>query len=366
MLINAVAFILVLGILVLVHEFGHFIMAKLFGVKVEEFSIGFPPRIFSFKKGETKYTIGLLPLGGYVQMLGEGGESKDKRAFNTQTPGKRFGISIAGVVMNIVLAWFILTIGFTAGMPALLTPPEKVAGNTISADITVVEVQKDSPAEVGGLKKDDKIISANNRGEVVEFSGINQFISYNKSHKGQIIVYDVKRDSSEVAVNVTLRDTDESQLGVQVESSSLVKVPFYLAPVTALSETWNITATTFTLLGSFVADVFKTGKVSDEVGGPVKIYVYTGLAVQAGFIFLMQFIALLSVNLALINILPIPALDGSKIFLTILEKLFGRKVIKESTENLIHAIGFGILIILILLITFKDLGIGQKITHIFK
>jgi regulator of sigma E protease len=176
----------------------------------------------------------------------------------------------------------------------------------------------------------------------------------------------VKRSDSEVAVNVALKDADESQLGVQVESSSLVRVPFYLAPVTALKETYEITATTFRLLGSFVADVFKTGKVSDEVGGPVKIYLYTGMAVKAGFIFVLQFIALLSVNLALINILPIPALDGSKIFLTILEKLFGKRVIKESTENLIHTIGFAILIIFILLVTFKDLNLSEKIMHIFK
>lgn len=354
MLITVIAFIVVLGVLVLFHEFGHFITAKLSGVKVLEFSIGFPPRIFSVKKGETKYTIGAFPLGGYVQMLGENEESKDKRAFNTQPPGKRFIISIAGVVMNIILAWLIFSIGFMAGMTPLATPADKLGG-TVKTEVAVADVQAGSPAADGGLKQNDILLSASIQGQSQAFASVQSLVDFNSAHKGQTVVYAIKRDGETKNIQVNLRNTEQSQLGIAIADQTKVKVAWYKAPLAGLKETYNVTALTFKMLGQLFAKLFSTGQVSEDVGGPVKIYVYTGLAVKAGLIVFLQFIAMLSVSLALFNILPIPALDGSKLVFIILEKIAGKKVLKESVENIVHTIGFALLIILILAITYKDI-----------
>lgn len=354
MLITAIAFIVVLGVLVLFHEFGHFITAKLSGVKVLEFSIGFPPRIFSVKKGETKYTVGAFPLGGYVQMLGENEESKDKRAFNTQPPGKRFLISVAGVVMNIILAWLIFSIGFMVGMTPLATPADKLGG-TVRTEVAVADVLAGSPAAQGGLTQKDVLLSANAGGQSQIFISVQSLIDFNTAHKGQSVVYLIKRNGANKEVSVNLKNTEQSQLGISIVDQTKVKVAWYKAPLAGLKETYNVTALTFKMLGQLFAKLFSTGQVSEDVGGPVKIYMYTGLAVKAGFVVFLQFIGMLSVSLALFNILPIPALDGSKMVFILLEKIAGKKVLKESVENIVHTIGFALLIILILAITYKDI-----------
>jgi len=154
-LLTIVAFIFAIGILITVHELGHFLAAKASKIKVEEFAIGFPPRIFSFKKKETNYTIGALPLGGYVKMLGEDSTSKDPRAFNNQTPGRRFFVSVAGVFMNFVLAWLLLSIGLSIGMTPMATPSDQVPGKRIKSQIFLAEIQKNSAADIAGLELGD-------------------------------------------------------------------------------------------------------------------------------------------------------------------------------------------------------------------
>lgn len=354
MILTIITFIIVLGILIIVHEFGHFIVAKKVGVKVLEFAIGFPPRIAHFKKGETKYAINAIPIGGYVKMLGELEHSKDKRAFENQKPSKRFAISIAGVVMNFVLAWLLLTIGFEIGMSPIVTDPNTIPGKIISSEIIIADTVKDSPAEAAKIQAGDVLISGTFQNETKKFASAKEVSDFTGAHHNQSVIFQIKRDNKEINQEVYLSGTADVPFGVSMIDKSIVRATWYMAPYVALKEVGGVTKLTFQFLGGFFKNLFSKGQVSEEVGGPVAIYVYTGLAVRAGILVLIQFVALLSINLGLINILPFPALDGGRILFIILERISGKRVVKESVENIIHTIGFAILILLILAITYKD------------
>jgi len=355
MILTIIVFLIVLGLLVIVHEFGHFIIAKKTGVKVEEFAVGFPPRIYSKKRGETQYSINAIPLGGYVKMLGELEHSKDKRAFENQKPVVRFWISIAGVTMNIILAWLLLTIGFAVGMSPIVSDPASIPGKKLSSEIILADVVKDSPADKAGIQAGDIALSATSDGVLTEFSTLDQFDQYNTDHKSKVVIYGLKRNDELVTKTATLSDDSDSQIGVAIIEKAEIRVPWYKAPYVALRETYRIAQLTFEFLWAFIAKLFTHGQFVEGVGGPVAIYTYTGLALKAGVMVLLQFVALLSINLALINILPFPALDGGRIVFIILERFYGKKVVKEHIENIIHNIGFGLLIIFILAITYKDI-----------
>lgn len=354
MILTIIIFLLVIGVLILVHEFGHFVMAKKAGVKVEEFAIGFPPRVFSVKKGETEYSINAIPLGGYVKMLGELEHSSNPRAFENQTPGKRFFISIAGVVMNVLLAWLILTIGFAVGMSPIVSSSDSIPGKKLSTEIILADIAKDSPAEKAGIKSGDIALSATSESVSTTFSSLSQFDEYNTNHKSKTVTYVLKRDNETVSKEAVLTDDSDSQLGISIIEKTAIQVPWYRAPVVALRETYKIIQLTFEFLFSLISKLFIHGQVEQGVGGPVQIYVLTGMAIKAGIMVLLQFVALLSINLAVINILPFPALDGGRLVFIVLEKIFRKKVVKEKVENTIHMIGYGLLILLIVAITYRD------------
>ncbi|MFA6963417.1 MAG: M50 family metallopeptidase [Patescibacteria group bacterium] len=355
MFITILAFIFVLGILILVHELGHFIVAKMVGVKVEEFSIGFPPRIFSFKKGETKYSIGALIFGGYVKMLGEETESASPRAFNQQKPGKRFAISVAGVIMNFVLAWIILSIGLSIGMTPPVTPSDEVPfSQATKGQVYIVEFLDGSSAQKAGVKLGDQIVKLTKGTDEVTPTTPEQVTDFSGRNKGSEITIKINRNNVPVEQTILLPAT-EAPLGIGMVNQSIVKVKWYAAPYVALLETWGIVKVIFMFLGSFFSQLFHTGTLSDQVGGPVAIYNLSGDAARAGIGVLFQFIAMLSINLGLINILPIPALDGGRALFIILEKIFGKRILKENIENIIHNIGFAVLMLLVLAVTVKDI-----------
>ena len=252
MVLTIIVFLIVLGLLVIVHEFGHFIIAKKTGVKVEEFAIGFPPRIYSKKRGETEYSINAIPLGGYVKMLGELEHSTDKRAFENQKPATRFWISIAGVVMNIILAWVLLSIGFAVGMSPIVSDPNSIPGKKLSSEIILADISKDSPADKAGIEPGDIALSATSDGVFTSFDTLNQFDQYNTDHKSKIVTYSLKRDNEIITKEATLSSDSDSQLGVTIIEKAEIRVPVYLAPVVALRETYRIAALTFEFLGSCI------------------------------------------------------------------------------------------------------------------
>ena len=355
MILTIITFIIILALLILAHEFGHFIAAKKTGVKVEEFAFGFPPRLFTIKRGETNYSINALPLGGYVKMLGELEESKDKRAFENQSRWKRFLISVSGVLMNLILAWILLTIGFSIGMGPIISPSDQIPGKRLSNEIIIADFSDNSPAKSAGLQPGDIIKEVDANGSNVSVSQFSDITTFTESHPGQNVTITFERNGDIKKQDVALLNSMDAPLGVILVERSIVQVPFYKAPYIAAREEYRIGAFTFEFLGNYVRTLFSTGKAGEGVGGPVAIYTYTGIFLKMGFLALLQFVALLSINLAIINILPIPALDGGRILFIIIESIARKKLIKEHVENIIHTIGFAFLLLLIALITYGDI-----------
>jgi regulator of sigma E protease len=345
LLLTIIAFILILGLLIFVHEFGHFISAKLCGVKVEEFGFGFPPKIFRIKKGETYYSVNWIPLGGFVKLLGEEEKSKDPRSFFMQSIWKRILIVIAGVIMNFVFAIFILTIGFSVGMTPIVSDPASLGGKQ-QTEIIIAGTTKDSPAAAAGIISGDIVTG---------YNSVEDFQAFTKNHKNEEITLNIKREHKPISINVKVSDNIDAPLGVALAQATIVKLPPLQAFKAAFVETGRTCTAIFKFLYDFFHDLFTGKKVSDQVAGPVGIFTITKQAVKLGIGYVLQFMALLSINLGIMNILPFPALDGGKAIFLIAEAIRGKKVVKVEVENIIHWIGFIILIALVILITYNDI-----------
>ena len=370
-MIQVLIFLLVLSVLVLVHEAGHYIAARIFGVKAEEFGYGFPPRVLGFvktaqgwkrvKAGDrsayknTIWSLNWLPLGGFVRLKGEAGEGTgDRDSFLTQSGWKKFVILAAGVCMNWLLAAVIFSFGFSVGVPAEIDglPNSAIVSNR---HIEIVEVVTKSAAETAGLKQGDQIITIN--GQVARDSETARQILGEQNDKGLGLTLEIKRDGSIQTMQATptfLEALGKPGLGVALANIGTVRFPLHLAVVQGVSVTARYTQLIVQGFFSLVADLFGERKLAAEVSGPVGIAVLTGHIAEQGFWAIMQFAALLSLNLAVINFLPIPALDGGRALFVVVESLRRRRN-NPIFEATIHQIGFVALIILILIVTAQDL-----------
>ncbi|TSC92228.1 MAG: membrane-associated zinc metalloprotease [Candidatus Berkelbacteria bacterium Licking1014_85] len=351
LILNILIFILILGLLVFVHELGHFLVAKRVGMKVNEFAFGFPPRLFSKKYKGTRYAINLIPLGGYVKIEGEDGDSVSRDAFNQKSISARIAVLVAGVSMNLLLAVIILAIGFKIGMVPLVSDYKNLGGEQ-QPFVIISGVVKDSAADNAGIMAGKKIVSIN--GEPVSSS--TQTIELTKNLRNQNIslgTSDVNNKNFDI-INFVLPDKD-APMGVYLVDSAVVKLGFLASVKTAIIETGLAIWAIIVFLGQFLAQLFSTGTLNDQVSGPIGIYQFTSQAINLGFTFVLQLIGILSINLAILNIAPFPALDGGRVLFVFLEKIFGRKVVHERIEGVIHAIGFILLIALFLAITYKDI-----------
>jgi len=355
MVLTIIIFILVLGILIIAHEFGHFIAAKLSNIKVEEFALGFPPKIFKKRYKETLYLVNLFPIGGYVKMLGEEENISNPRSYSVQPVSKKILVSVAGVIMNIVLAWLILTIGFSVGMTPIVSAPKDLHGQVLENSILVADIEKDSVAEKAGILVGDQIIS------IIDKDGVEHFFSskdaaagYIKERKGGEATIKISRQGENVSIITDLPEK-EFPLGVALVDNSKIRVSILRAPLVAAVETGKLFKLTFDFFLTFFKKIFTQGEVIQEVGGPIAIYSYTGMAISYGFMAVMQLIAILSVNLALVNLIPLPALDGGKILFLVLRKIMGKYFIKDRIENIIHMVGFVVLVLLMIFITYRDI-----------
>jgi len=337
-------FFVTLGLLIFVHEWGHYMAAKRAGVKVLEFGFGFPPQIYSWKRGETKYSINLLPFGGFVKLFGEDHEEKGPGSFRAATIGRRLSIVLAGVVMNILLAILILTLGFSVGMTPIATDPARLGGAS-REEVVVLSVLPDSVAERAGLKA----------GEVLEgFTSAEEIQAFTRSRRGQEVTLQV-RDGESRTIQVILDEKADAPLGVHVASVSIVKLPIPRALVAALIEAGNIVQSLARFVVGFFTNLAARQEISEQAVGPVGIYYITSRAVEFGVSYVLQLLALLSINLAVINILPFPALDGGRAIFLAAEGIFGRAVLRPRFEGLIHTIGFAILVALLLVLTYRDI-----------
>lgn len=355
-MILALVFILMFGLLVFVHEFGHFIVAKKLGVKVEEFGFGFPPRLFGIKRGETLYSINLIPLGGFVKLYGEAGEKgADPRSFSHLKVGQRVLILVAGVVMNIFLAVVLYVTLFLMGAPTFyFEEPTSQPGGTVveSFKIRVVQVQKDSPADKAGLKTWDELIAINSE----ELKSAKQLSETTRAHAGEEITLKIISEGQEKDLKIKLRAKEESEapLGINPIGVERVSYPFPAALMNGLGQFMTVFKNIFVGLGDLIIGIFQRKKIAEAVSGPVGIGVLLNQFIKLGSSYVIDFAAFLSVTLAVFNILPIPALDGGKLPFLLIEKIRGRRV-KPELENAVHAIGFAVLLLLIAVVTYSDI-----------
>jgi regulator of sigma E protease len=351
-----VVFILILGVLIFVHELGHFLAAKRFGAKVEEFGFGFPPRIFGIKRGETTYSLNLIPLGGFVKIYGESGEDPDNdRSFASKPAWQRAIILAAGIFMNFLFAFILLIIGFMIGLPTVAEDVDPdLAHKLRDVQVQVIQVVQDSPAEEAGVGIGDQIIRINGEevGEVVE---VQEIIA---SNEGGEVTLDLERGSEKITTTVPVR-TDppegEGATGISLLKTGIVSYPFFTAVWKAIIAVGFITAQIFLIVVELIKNLFGAGdtRVIESIAGPVGIAVLTGTMTKLGFAYVLQFTAFISINLGLINALPFPALDGGRLVFLAFEKITGRKP-NQRVEQIIHLIGFLLLILLLILVTFRD------------
>ncbi len=338
-----IVFLVVLGLVVFVHEFGHFLVAKLSGVKVEEFAFGFPPRIFSFRRGETRYSINLIPFGGYVRMLGEERTSSDPRSFSSQGPLRRLAIVLAGVVMNFLLAILFLWVGYLVGMAPLTLDAQTLSGKKTTR-VAVVEVLPDSPAQKVGIRPGDFILG---------FPSTTDFQKFTKTHQGERVTLAILRGRKKISLSPQLSAKPEGPLGVTIINWTLVQLSPGKALIAAIKDTYGFAKMVLVFLGRFVSQLFQ-GKLAKEVAGPVGIYQITGQAVKLGPVYVIQWIAILSINLGLINAVPFPALDGGRALFVVVEALFRRKIVRAELENALHILGFALLLMLVAAVTYRE------------
>ncbi len=352
---TVITFIVVLSIIVFAHEFGHFYSAIKSGVAVEEFGFGFPPRIFGIKRGKTIYSINWIPIGGFVRLKGESGEHEhDRDSFSSKSVGKRGIIIAAGVIMNIILAWFLLSFGMVFGLPTVVEDEGDLPSYVRVADekVYVVNVLEETPAAAAGIETGDIVSSVN--GEAI--TSMDQFAGMTGGRGDAALDITLKRGDENVAVSVSpaiLEATGRPGIGVGLLKTAVVSYPVYLAPLQGASVTAiyikEITVAFARIIGDLV-----TGKgTSVEISGPVGIAVVAGEVAKSGWRYLLQFMAVLSINLAVINVLPLPALDGGRLLFLVIEKVRGRPVSRRM-EAAIHNAGFAILMILVLLVTYGD------------
>lgn len=370
MLLSVVTFLVVLSILVLVHEFGHFVLARLLGIGVDEFAIGLPltKPLFS-KKTKDGLLISIYPalFGGFVRLLGEEFEDQGKAKGQTEAWGRmafwnrqvwvRLVVIVAGVASNVVLAVMAFSlVVFFSGIPVKTN------------QVKVVGVAPGSPAEQVGLKVGDVVIGVeqtplstpNNLVAGKAVTSSEEFIRFISGEIGKTVELDVMRDGREMRVNIVPRANPpkgEGSLGVVISDNEIQFPPFPKRVIESLKlgvkETWSWTVTTLAGVGYLVSQLV-TGRVPTDIAGPVGIAQMSGMVAKEGILAVVQFLGLLSVNLAVLNILPFPALDGGRVLFIAIESIFGRRV-APKIEHWVHTVGMVILLTFMLFITIRDI-----------
>lgn len=374
MLIGIIAVIIFLSILVLVHELGHFLLAKKFGLLVEEFGFGLPPRLWGKKIGETVYSINALPFGGFVKIFGENREDEaapqldeevsvaqmeeeitasdnkliidekltvekivipGHRSFNFLSVGRRALIILSGVLMNFLLGWLVISIVFAVGAPQA---------------IVITQISQNSPAESIGLQVGDKILD----------TSADNFIKFTNENRGKEITLKIERNGEIKEFFVTPRvnpPTDEGVLGIGLIETGAPKQNIFYSIWEGLKTSIQIIELVFSAIFNLIAQLFTTGGVNlAGIAGPVGIVKVTAQAENLGFSYLLQLLALISLNLVVINIFPFPALDGGRLLFLLIEKIKGSPL-PIKFERYANALGMAILIILMISITIRDIVI---------
>ena len=340
-----------LSIIIILHEAGHFLFARRFGVKVEEFGIGYPPRIFSFKKNEVIYSINAIPFGGFVKIV----EHDGPNSFSSKSLGKRTIILLAGVVNNALIAFLLFTILFSIGMPTFALP--EAYKQDIPSAVTIREIEKDSPASLAGLESGDVILGMERLDSFYETTSIGDVQDKTKEFQGKEIQLIIQREGESIEIGIIPRESPpegKGYLGVILTDDGVLKYSLFEAPWQSIRFMGMLTQETFTGLGRVFGNLFKHGNI-EELTGPVGIMAITTRGFQWGWKYGLYILGLISYAFAIFNLFPIPAVDGGRILFLMIEKI-RRKPISQRTEMLVNNICFYLLVILLFAVTIKDIN----------
>ena len=351
--LTVVVFVALLLALVLVHEWGHLIAAKRAGCTVEEFGFGFPPRLASVMWRGTRYSFNLIPLGGFVKIEGEdmGEATPGPGSFATKSAPWRVFILAAGVIMNVIFAALLFTWQGIIGVPTLVDTENASA---LTNQLTyIVEVVENSPAAEAGISSYDRIVSIGD----IERPTIDQVTSVIGEHVGRELTLEIDRQGVRETITTTPRvdpPEGEGALGVSLVATGITQVPWWQAPWHGVVRPANMAGAIVSQFWEIGGRLVKEGTAGETLTGPVGIAIYTNEATKLGLTYVLEFGALISLNLALINILPIPALDGGRILFVLVEVVLRRRL-PGNIEQTAHTIGFVALIALMLLVTWRDI-----------
>ncbi len=366
-------FLVVISVLIVIHELGHFFAAKAFGVRVEEFAIGFPPRLWSVTRGETRYSINALPLGGYVKLTGEE-DPTDPRSLAGRRARVRATIIGAGVVMNFVLTILLFMVFFT--FPPSVVDAQVVIGGVNPGSPAAqsgllprdVVVMTDAEIKLGDLSSDPVQLDGDD--PVIQYDGtpvntINDVITYTKANLGSEISLLVMRSLDGVERPLIVRmvprrfpppeEGPDSHLGVLIGTTGGRIVSNFDPSLGVIPESFKQVYNFITTLGTSIDNIFTTEEGRDGIAGPIGIAQVTGEVARNGVLPLIGFVGILSLHLAIFNILPIPALDGGRMLFLVIEVVRGGKRVPPQREALIHLAGFMFLIALIIIISGNDI-----------
>jgi regulator of sigma E protease len=344
-----IIFLLTFTAIIAVHEFGHYITARLLGMRVLEFAFGFPPRLFAVRKGGIDYSVNAIPFGGFVRILGQDdfaihqeGEGEPD-SFTSKPWWMQAIVLVAGVVMNMILAIVVLTAAFAMGGPAR------------TGDVRVADVKEGSPAEVAGIHVDDLVRQVDG----VKITDSQQLVQYTRAHRGVEIALVVERNGRPMppirAVPRTEPPEGEGPLGIVLVD---VTAPVSGGLPAAFGNAWALTLEIVQQIAALPGQLFAgrqgPGDTAPEIGGPIEILRVTGQVSQFGVAALLRLVGVLSINLAILNIIPFPALDGGRLLFVLIGGIF-KKRLSPQVEALVHAAGFVLLLALLVLVSIADI-----------
>ncbi len=350
-----IIFLIILAILIFVHELGHFVVARACGIRVDAFALGFGPKIISKKIGETTYALNLIPFGGYVKIFGENPNDEsidgpDKaKSFVHKPKWQQILVLASGVLFNFIFAWLLITLALSSGVSASVDSYPQYKNLIKNQHIAITYVNGGSPADKAGLQAGDEIIGVNSLLELQ--NNIN-----NSRNNGLVINY--RRGVIESKANVIAVEgivADKYAIGIAMDNVGTLKLPFYTAIYESVRFTLHIISETIIGIYDLFAGIFSGTSSLSSVTGPVGIAGLVGDAAKLGLTYLIMFTAIISINLGVLNFIPFPALDGGRILFVIIE-VTTRKPIKPVIANTVNTIGFGLLILLMVIVTYRDIA----------
>lgn len=366
---SIIIFVIILAVLILVHEFGHFLFAKLFKIRVDEFGVGYPPRAYTFFTWRgTKFTLNWIPFGGFVKIFGENGEETQISEGATSEPraeGKSFMqapklaqavVLIAGVSFNLIFAWILISAGFVIGLPTSTSSFD--ASRIENPKLVITLVSPDSPAAQAVLKSGDVITAVSSDGRSAKDltpEAVSEFIG---SHGEDKINISYSRGNEQGRVELTPVPgiiEDRKAVGISMDTIGTLSLPIHLALWEGAKTTVNLTKDTALGLARFMYDTVRGHSDFSQVTGPVGIVGLVGDASKLGFVYLLSFTAFISINLAVINLVPFPALDGGRLLFVIIEAI-KRSPISSRVSLVLNTVGFAILLIFMVLVTIQDVS----------